>query len=67
MKILVDKLPNKPQDCPHARFKDNAKGYCWYGCSIGQIVCEVDKKDCPFYTDMKTIEMQKKRSDNNAE
>ena len=54
MKIVVDKLQNKPQDCPYSRLTENAKGYYWYRCSKGSIVCEIDKKGCPFYTDIKT-------------
>lgn len=54
MKILVDKLPNKPQDCPKARLNGN-RNFQWYGCSIGSIACEVDKKGCPFYIDIKTV------------
>jgi hypothetical protein len=53
MKIVVDKLPNKPQDCRYAELRGN-RDYQWYGCKVGSIGCEVDKKGCPFYTDIKT-------------
>ena len=54
MKIVVDKLPNKPQYCPYSRLTENIKGYYWYSCSKGLIACEVDEKGCPFYIDIKT-------------
>lgn len=53
MKIVVDKLPNKPQDCPHSELRGN-RNFRWYGCRVGSIGCEVDEKGCPFYIDIKT-------------
>ena len=53
MKTVVDKLPNKPQNCPHSEIRGN-RDYQWYGCKVGSIACEVDRKDCPFYVDINT-------------
>ena len=48
MKIVVDKMPEKMEDCPRHYIEQNAVGDKWDACSMGFICCDGVEK-CPFY------------------
>ena len=48
MKIVVDKMPEKIEDCPRHYIEQNAVGDKWDACSMGFICCDGVEK-CPFY------------------
>lgn len=52
MKILVDKMPETPKDCPYCIIRDD-RG--WYGCDLRSISC-VDTKSCPVFA--QTVEVK---------
>ena len=57
MKVLVDKMPKKPKDCPHARETDNPERTqyrCIYnaGCFDYGEICENTSK-CPYFMSVK--------------
>lgn len=61
MKILVDKLPDEPKQCPYSEYRQNVKKYSWYGCSKCSLVCEIGKPgwECPVFTGLDTVKMIK--------
>ena len=48
MKIVVDKMPEKMEDCPRHYIEQNAVGDKWDACSMGFICCDGVEKG-PFY------------------
>lgn len=48
MQILVDKMPEDPEDCPYASYVSNRCGDGWVSCQKASIVCE-DTSKCPFF------------------
>ena len=51
MKILVDKMPESPEDCPYSILRENTLGDSWLSCTKGMCVCE-NIKYCRFFTDL---------------
>ena len=51
MKILVDKMPESPEDCPYSILRENTFGDSWVSCTKGMCVCE-NIKYCRFFTDL---------------
>lgn len=61
MKILVDKLPQMPEECPFAKSEHNGIGDEWYDCGFADVayVCPVFTKISTnaqgiFFTDLKS-------------
>lgn len=44
MRIVVDRMPENPEDCPYCR-----KERLWIGCNVSPIVCE-DTSKYPIFT-----------------
>ena len=55
MKIVVDKLPKTPCECPFSEFQLTTKE--WYSCRLCSHVCEVDTKGCPHFTDINELNL----------
>ena len=51
MKILVNKMPESPGDCPYSILRENTLGDSWLSCTKGKRVCE-NTKYCRFFTDL---------------
>lgn len=61
MKTIVDKMPTSAKDCDFAREREDCKKHKYFGCSKGQIVCQLGEKEgwsCPFYTDASAIKVE---------
>lgn len=48
MKIIVDKMPEKKEDCKRYETRRNADGNSWGGCKDGTYACH-GVEECPFY------------------
>ena len=48
MKIVVDKMPEKMEDCPRHYVAENGVGDKWDACNVASIGCMGVEK-CPFY------------------
>lgn len=48
MKIVVDKMPEKMEDCPRRYVEENGVGDKWDACNMGQLHC-IGVEKCPFY------------------
>lgn len=54
MKIVVDKMPDHPENCPYKAHRENGVGDKWIGCTLCSIVCE-DTKKCPVFASLPEV------------
>ena len=48
MRIVVDKMPKTPEECPYREKQQNFAGASWIVCGMEDIDCK-DTKECPFF------------------
>lgn len=57
MKILVDKMPENPIDCPYSEIREKNKECWWVSCTKGSFVCE-DTKNCKYFRAITDFEVE---------
>lgn len=63
MKIVVDKMPERTEECPNITHEGNFEGYKRFGCIHAPIACPGVKK-CPFYIGLEDTMRKGKRDGN---